>query len=297
MREIDPALQAKLDSGCTTLCRCWLVERADGERFGFTDHDRDLSFDGVTFLAGTGLDAAALQSSTGLSVDNSQAVGALSSAGLLEDDIHGGRYDRAAVWQWYVDWTQVDLRVLMFRGYLGEIRRAEGAFEAELRGLSEDLNRTVGKSYLYQCPRTLGDDKCGFDTSTFGYAVDTTVVQTDGRKGIVISEYAGQQDGWFEHGQVKWTGGAWIGHVAQIKFDRVRNGARHIEFWLETPFEIGLNDPVRVMAGCDKQPDTCQLKFNNFLNYRGFPHMPGEDWVTSYPAEGGTHDGASMRNG
>jgi hypothetical protein len=29
MRNIPPALQAKLDSGVTTLCRCWLIERQD----------------------------------------------------------------------------------------------------------------------------------------------------------------------------------------------------------------------------------------------------------------------------
>ena len=74
MRNVSDALQARLDSGATTMCRCWLVVRRDGIRFGFTDHDRDLSLDGDVFRAGSGLDASVLEASTGLSVDNAQAV-------------------------------------------------------------------------------------------------------------------------------------------------------------------------------------------------------------------------------
>lgn len=73
-------------SGLTTLCRCWAITRADGVEYGFTDHDLPLSFEGVTFKAETGLTAAALTQSTGLSVDNSEALGALSDAAIT------GRY-------------------------------------------------------------------------------------------------------------------------------------------------------------------------------------------------------------
>ena len=81
MRVVPPELQARLDSGATRLCRCWGVERRDGVVFGFTDHDRDIAFGGVVFRASSGMDASALQSATGLSVDNAQTVGALTSAG------------------------------------------------------------------------------------------------------------------------------------------------------------------------------------------------------------------------
>ena len=121
MRAIDPELQARLDSGATRLCRCWLVKRRDGVTFGFTDHDRDLAFGGETFRASSGMDASALQSATGLSVDNAQAVGALSDAGVTEEDVRAGRYDRAEIWHWLVDWERPDLRVLLFKGSFGEI--------------------------------------------------------------------------------------------------------------------------------------------------------------------------------
>ena len=65
MAGIDAALQAHLDTGATTLARAWLLTRVDGVRYGFTDHDRDLSFDDVVFRADSGLTAKALAQSTG----------------------------------------------------------------------------------------------------------------------------------------------------------------------------------------------------------------------------------------
>ena len=49
MKSLSPALQAHLDEGTTTLAWCWRIMRADGVTFGFTDHDRTLSFDGTDF--------------------------------------------------------------------------------------------------------------------------------------------------------------------------------------------------------------------------------------------------------
>ena len=99
MRRIDPELQARLDSGATTLCRCWRVERLDGRRYGFTDHDADLIFDGTQFRADSGLDATAVEASTGLSVDNGQVMGALSDAGVSGEEVRAGRFDRARIEQ------------------------------------------------------------------------------------------------------------------------------------------------------------------------------------------------------
>ena len=111
MRAIDSEFQARLDSGASRMCRCWRVTRKDGVVLGFTDHDLDLKFEGVTFRASSGMDASALQTATGLSVDNAQAVGALSDAAVTEHDIRAGKFDRAEIQQWLVDWERPDLRV------------------------------------------------------------------------------------------------------------------------------------------------------------------------------------------
>jgi len=284
MRGVSVEMQARLDTGATTMCRCWLIVRRDGARFGFTDHDRDLGIEGDVFKAGSGLDASVLEASTGLSVDNGQAVGALSDAGLTEDDIMAGRYDGATVWQWLVDWSAPELKVLLFRGFLGEIRRGTGAFEAELRGITEVLNQPLGRMFLRECDRVFGDAHCGVDAEDPTFSADVTVLSVTGRREFSFDGLSGFQDGWFANGVIRWGSGA----VSLIKADV--GGV--LETWEEVAAVVG--DTARVVAGCDKQAETCRVKFGNFLNFRGFPHIPGEDWVTAYPASGETHDGGRL---
>ena len=48
-------------------------------------------------------------------------------------------------------------------------------------------------------------------------------------------------------------------------------------------------------AVCDKRWATCSGVFGNGARFRGFPDIPGDDFLTAYPAEGGRHDGGSRR--
>ena len=45
--------------------------------------------------------------------------------------------------------------------------------------------------------------------------------------------------------------------------------------------------------GCDKTWATCTAVFGNGQNFQGFPTLPGDDFLTAYPAQGGRHDGGS----
>jgi uncharacterized phage protein (TIGR02218 family) len=113
MRTIPSDLQAKLDSGVTTLCRCWSITRADGERQGFTDHDEDVVLGGVTCRAGSGLSGSEATQAFGLAVTGSEISGALSDDTLNEHDLAAGRYDAAAVELWLADWSEPALKVLL----------------------------------------------------------------------------------------------------------------------------------------------------------------------------------------
>jgi uncharacterized phage protein (TIGR02218 family) len=294
MRWIDPELQARLDGGATTLCRCWLVRRRDGVTLGFTDHDADVGFDGVVFAASSGMDASALQTATGLSVDNAQAMGALSAAAVSEADVRAGRYDRAEIWLWLVDWQLPALRVLQFRGSFGEIRRTDGAFEVELRGLAEALNAPVGRAVLRTCDRALGDERCRFDVAQPGFSGEGEVLEATGGS-LVAGGLADFEDGWFAQGVLRWLDGGNAGEVAAVKTDAAAaDGGRRLALWQAPGRPAEPGERFRVVAGCDKRAATCLSKFGNFINFRGFPHLPGEDWVTAYPKDGGSHDGRSL---
>lgn len=292
----DAEMKAHLATGSTTLARAFSVIRKDGVVMGFTDHDRDLYFDGVLFRADTGLTARALQMGTGLAVDNSEAFGALRSDAITEDDILAGRYDGAEVRGWLVNWADVSVRALQFCGSLGEITRSAGAFTAELRGLSERLNQPQGRIYQARCSAVLGDLACGFDLTQPGYSDERAVEGVDDARVFRFAAFAGFDDRFFEKGRFQVLSGRAAGLIGMIKNDRVAvTGGRTVELWQALGIEPEAGDLVRIEAGCDKRTDTCRLKFANFINFRGFPAIPGEDWLMSFPARSGINDGGSLR--
>lgn len=287
------ALRAHLASGATTVARAYRLERADGQVLGFTDHDRDLAFDGVSFAAGSGLSAKAVQQMTGLAVDNSEAVGALRSDRISEVDILAGRYDRAEVTAWLVNWADVSERAVIFRGSLGEITRGGGAFTAELRGLSDVLNQPQGLIFHGRCSAIRGDKRCRFDLGQPGYRATATVGEVDEGRLFRLGGLAGFDDRFFEKGRLRVLDGAAAGLFGVIKNDRIGPEARSVELWQALAIVPAAGDRVEIEAGCDKSEGMCRLKFGNFLNFRGFPDIPGEDWLMAFPTAGALNDGGS----
>ena len=295
MGGLSAAFQAHVATGTTTLCRAWAITRSDGVRYGFTDHDVALAFDGMVFKADTGLSASALAQSTGLSVDNTEALGALSDAAVSEVDIEAGRFDGAEVQAWLVNWQDVDVRWLQFRGSIGELRRGGGAFHAELRGLTEALNRPIGRIYQKPCTAVLGDAQCRFNTATPGYFADVTLAA--GSDGLVFEwpDTGAFEPDWFRRGRLDVQSGAAAGLWGVIKDDDLSGGMRRIELWQKLRVPLAAGDQVRVVAGCDKRTETCRLKFDNLVNFQGFPDIPGEDWVMAVPRADGANTGGSLR--
>jgi len=288
-------LLAHLGTGATTLCRCWAVTRRDGVVMGFTDHDRELGFDGITFRPNTGLTARALTQTTGLSVDNTEAVGALSDAAVREADLLAGRYDGAGIRAWLVNWAAPEQRVMQFQGSIGEVTRLGGAFQAELRGLAEALNQPQGRVYQKPCAAVLGDGECRFDLDQLGYSVELPAEEVSEARVFRFVGLDGFEPRWFEAGRLRVLDGAGAGVIRIIKNDRYEGGVRVVELWESLRLPVATGDLLRLEAGCDKRAETCRLKFNNLLNFRGFPHVPGEDWLISYPVSGGRNDGGSLQ--
>jgi len=292
---ISEEFQSHLGSGSTSLCRCWRVLRRDGVAFGFTDHDEPVRFESMVFLASEGMSARALEQTTGLAVDNTEAIGALSDESVTEADILAGRFDGAGVLAWLVNWAAPEQRVLQFRGTLGEIQRSAGAFRAELRGMTEALNQPQGRVFQAPCSAVLGDSLCRFDLSLPGYATELAVESAEGHKFFRFAALDGFDDRWFERGRLIVLSGASAGIVSVIKNDRLSGAGRVIETWEALRGGIVPGDVIRLEAGCDKRVATCRLKFDNILNFRGFPDIPGEDWLMAYPSSKNDNSGGSLR--
>lgn len=298
MKTLPSGLQTLLDSRYTTLAWCWKVTRTDGIILGFTDHDKDLTFGGDTYEAASGFTASEMAEGLGLSVDNLEAEGALSSDSITELDLAQGLYDNAEVEIYRVDWTNTDNRILIRKGNLGEVTTNDGTFMAEVRGLAHKLNQPQGRVYQNQCDAKLGDSRCGVDLTDaqfLGFGQVEAIIATNK---FTASGLTGFVDGLFSNGVLTWTSGSGNQSASvEIKqFDAASGGSdATITLWLSPLFSLTSGDQFTVVAGCDKLFSTCRDQFNNKDNFRGFPHIPGGDYVLTYPKQNdSSQDGAAM---
>jgi uncharacterized phage protein (TIGR02218 family) len=295
MGPIPTALQAKLSAGVTTLCRCWIVTRRDSVVLGFTDHDQDVVLDGVTCRAGTGLTGSEATGQLGLAVTGSDISGALNADELTEADLAAGRYDAAAIEVFIVDWSDPTLKVLLAKGVLGEVRRAGAAFTAELRSLTHRLAEDFGRLYTATCNADLGDARCTIDLTSAAFRGSGTVASLDGAAIFRATGLDTFAEGAFSAGKVTFTSGANDGLAVEVKSHRVDVGGVSIELWQQMPEPIAAGDTFTITAGCDKRFATCRDRFNNAVNFRGFPHIPGNDFVVTIPTPGAPgNDGTSL---
>ena len=297
MRNLPGSLRASLLSGVTTLARCWLLVRIDGVALGFTDHDRDLHFDGVTFEAMAGMTASAIQASGTLDIDTTDISGALQSDHLNDADLAAGLFDNAALTLFLVDWSNPDDRDILIAGSIGEVSRGNNQFVAEMRGLSHALNQPTGRLYARSCDADLGDARCGINLASSAYRGAGIVTAIDSNSAFAASGLEGFASGWFEKGKVTWTSGRNHGGLMEVKF-HINDGAlTSVALWETMPLNIAVGDHFEVVAGCDKSSDACAGKFGNLVNFRGFPFLTGNDILSAYPTASQPRTGDSMVGG
>jgi uncharacterized phage protein (TIGR02218 family) len=270
----------------TTICHCWHVTRRDGTVLGFTDHDRDITFDGMTFRAEAGSEAATTVAQLGLAPGGGEIIGALSGDAVTVDDLLAGRWDGAAIETFLVDWSEPTVRARLARHVLGEVRRADSSFVAELRGAETAYNEVRGRLFETGCDAILGDARCGVDLSSPAFAAAGSVLAGDGVARLVVSGLADRPAGFFRFGRLTWTGGANLGLAAELRDHRVEPEGVTLELWRAPHFPVSAGDGFSVTAGCDKRFTTCRDKFANAARFRGFPHIPGEELLTRVARDG-----------
>jgi uncharacterized phage protein (TIGR02218 family) len=289
MRTISEALAAKLASGVTTLAHVWRIMRRDGAEFAFTDHDRPLVFDALTAEPLSGVSSGVIEKSVGLAADSASVAGALSADVITEDDLARGLWDGARVDIYRVDWLESADRIQLFAGRIGEVRRGVQAFEAELRGLQAPLNVPVGRVFSRFCDADLGDERCGKDLEDSAFRAEGVVTEVLGSNAFRANGLDAFEDQWFARGRVVWEGAV----ETEIASHRAEGATAVVELFDHPGAALAEGATFTIYAGCDKRLATCRAKFDNVINFRGFPHMPGNDALRSGPGAGDKLDGSS----
>lgn len=115
------------------------------------------------------------------------------------------------------------------------------------------------------------------------------VIEVVDRKTFKVAELtpnSSYPDNYFDYGGVKWDTGDNTGTVQEVKVFTADDGVtieQQIELFIAPPFEVSVGDKAGVYPGCDKRLSTCKAKFDNVVNFRGEPHLPGRDFITDYP--------------
>lgn len=259
---------------------------------GFTDHDCDLLVDGVKCLAASGLGTKDMTSELGLAASGGEIMGALQAASIREDDIVAGVFDGAEISFWLCDCEPPQDNLLLDVATIGEIKRDETAFIAELRGPAHRLTEDVGRIYEQGCDADFGDRRCGIDLSRADLAgqgrIDGIIVPGRYR----VSGLGSFAAGTFTNGTMTFAGRP--GRKFQVRLHAVLGDAVILDLWL-APEDIAIGESINLVMGCDKSFETCAKQFSNALNFRGFPHMPGNEMVLTIVQDGEPgYDGGSL---
>lgn len=292
MRAVPPSLAAALESGTTTLCHCWLLTRRDGVQLGLTDHDRNITIGAMTFEAASGFTASALESEAGLATGGGEIAGALSSERIDAGDIEAGLYDGAEIRTYLVDWCQPALDFHLATTTIGDIKRMDGRFVAETRDAFHALDQERGRLYAATCDCTFGDARCGLDISAPPHRMAATVLSAPERTRIFSNGAAAKPSGHFTRGHVRFLGGTNAGVTALIKDHR---DGGELVLWQALSADALAGDAIELVAGCDKRFATCRDRFDNAVNFQGFPFIPAPETVLSYARPGeGRHRGRPL---
>lgn len=271
MKAISHALKNHLSQEVATLCTLVKITRKDAVIVGLTDHDSNVIYDSVTYVASGSFTPRAVVSSAGLNVDHGEIEAVFSSDLIREEDVLAGLYDHAQVTLMLVNYTAPEDGVLVLRhGHWGEMSLRGGQFVAELRGLAQALQYEIGELYSPTCRAMLGDARCKVNLAA--YTAASAVQSVEGA--LVFKDAARTEPaGFFAHGTLKFTSGDNAGWYGEVK----AYVGGEVTLLIPPPQPMSAGDGYQIIAGCDKSFSTCRTRFSNGVNFRGEPHVPGLD--------------------
>lgn len=270
MKKISDQLKKSISAEVSYLAVCYTLELVDGTVLGFTDHPEDLNIDNITYKTNAGFESSAIESTASLSVDNLEVSGFLNSHSIRRRDILLGRYDYAKVDIFVVDYTKTSSgKINLKSGYFGEIILSDNQFCVEIRGMSDMLsNKSICQLYSPTCRAEFGGDECKIDKRQYSYKGKITKILA---RTIFISKNLNISDYLYCKGEIQFLTGRNANITRSIREAKKDTLTCSTEF----PMPISIGDKFVIFIGCDKKISTCCKKYNNVINFRGEPHLPG----------------------
>ena len=258
----------------TSLAFCWTLERADGAGIALSSGDRPFTSGGVSFEPEPGITPASITRSLGLEPHSAEVSGALSARALTNSDLLLGRWDFARVSVAAVDWdATADEPIQLLGGEIGEVSLSGESFSAELNGVSAKLSGPVCPSTSAECRAEFGDKACRVDLAARAIRARISSAEDN----LLLCDQSLDQR--YVFGRLRYLSGTNCG--LQTVILGVSEAQLMVRDRPRATIEPGT--VIEIREGCDKLFATCVSRFNNAVNFRGEPHVPGNDLLTRYP--------------
>lgn len=256
----------------TTRCTCVKITRTDGEVFAITDLDQDVEVDSVVFKSVAGYTPSQISQSTDLSVGNADLEGLIGVLGIDRDVLRLGLFDHARIDMYLVDYSTASVIVQLGSGTWGETTLKNGRYTAEYRGLSQKLQSPISRVVMPTCDAMVFDNRCRANRALHS-EIGSAVASNSARTIVTVSLVA--EPGYYNGGVVEFTSGDNSGARYEVK----SHWATGFELYLPAIYSISPGDTFEISAGCNKSLNHCKTKFDNVVNFRGFPHLPGRSSI------------------
>lgn len=278
MKTISPGLKAAIEAG--NICTLYTIETASGDTtYYYTDHDMPLTISGATYQPSPGVQRFSMKLDTSASVSNQNVAATVLD--LPESELASGKWDSAKLEVAIASWANPgNGKVVVFKGALGIIQWTDQGFVADIHNFVRDLAKNIGQLVMPTCRHVLYDlnntgpnriGSCSVNPAGFTSSSSVSAVLTQGLKFNITS--TGRPSGWATTGFLTWTSGPNAGQTYEVKTHVIEGGRESVEFLRPTFLAISAGHTFNLLAGCDRTLATCGSKFNNVVNFGGFPHL------------------------
>lgn len=286
MIALSNSLKSLQNTRCHRFAVLWKLTRKDGVIYRFTDHSSKIVFNTETYVPSGGFNASAISRLDSLRGQNAEIVGLISSSAITTEALREKRFEGATVLRYLVDWKYPFAGAFQTdKYYIRNIKFNGENWDAELEGITALLKQAVGEFFTANCRYELGDARCQFNLPSLKIA-GASVSSATSRMVFTSSNggFAGKVLDYFQFGVIEWKTGNNAGLTSEVATSTAASG-NSIVFTLFEPTVLNIvaSETFDIVPGCDKQRLTCKNKFNNFVNFGGFPDMPGGDDLLETP--------------
>ena len=235
-----------------------------------TDYIQDLLIDKKNYISKGSINIKQLDNSIENKNNTLQIEGIIDHVLISQKDLMQGKYDDAQLELFTYDVTSKKI-LSINHGKFGAVKYDSNIFTVDIVTLKQNFNRNFSNLYTKNCRANLGDKKCKANLTAFQELLTINRIINPSTFAVTST----QPNEYYNYGTAKFTSGNNTGITREIN----QHNDNLISLIIATPKPIKIGDQVTLIAGCNKNFNTCITKFNNALNFQGEPHLPGTQKV------------------